>query len=98
VATLAPVVFQAAKQGDTVAAGIMDYAARELAALVFELLGHFGVDERQPVEVAANGGLLHPDEQLFRSFATRLKDEPRIRLLERMIEPAMGAIWLGRNG
>jgi N-acetylglucosamine kinase-like BadF-type ATPase len=94
VAAIAPAVFEAAGMGDTIAAGIMDYAARELAALVFRLLPHFGVDERAPVEVATNGGLLYHEGPLNRMLRAKLAEEPRLRLRETPLEPATGAIHL----
>lgn len=96
VAALAPSVFAAAQQGDTVAAGIMDYAARELAAMVFKLLPHFGGDERADVHVAFNGGLLFHDGQLHKLLRTKLADEPRLKLRETPLDAATGAIHLAR--
>ncbi|HWA57462.1 MAG TPA: BadF/BadG/BcrA/BcrD ATPase family protein [Gemmatimonadales bacterium] len=98
VASLAPAVFEAAQQGDTVAAGIMDYAARELAALAFKLLPHFGVDERVPVEVATNGGLLFHDGPLYRAVKAKLSEEPQIRFREAPLEAAAGALHLASRG
>jgi len=94
VASLAPAVFEAAHLGDTVAAGIMDYAARELAALVFKLLPHFGADERQGVDVATNGGLLFHDGPLFRMLKGKLSEEPRIKFRDAPLEAAAGAVHL----
>lgn len=54
VAAPAPQVFEAQRLNDTVAAGIIDYAARELGAgLAPE--PHFGADERAPIEAATTG-------------------------------------------
>jgi N-acetylglucosamine kinase-like BadF-type ATPase len=97
VAALAPAVFEAARMGDTIAAGIMDYAVRELAALVLQLLPHFGADERAPVEIATNGGLLFPDGPLYRLLKIRLSEEPRLRLRDLPLDPATGAIFLARK-
>jgi N-acetylglucosamine kinase-like BadF-type ATPase len=94
VASLAPAVFEAAQSGDTVAAGIMDYGARELAALALRLLPHFGVDERVPVEVATNGGLLFHDGPLYRSVKAKLSEDPQIRFRDAPLEAATGAIHL----
>ncbi len=94
VAALAPSVFEAAHQGDTVAAGIMDYAARELASLVLRLLPHFGADERASVDVACNGGLLYHEGPLHRMLRVKLQEEPRIRLRDTPLDPATGAIHL----
>lgn len=97
VAALTPAVFEAAGLGDTIAAGIMDYAARELAALVFRLLPHFGVDERAPVEVATNGGLLFHGGPLHRMLKGRLAEEPRLRLRDLPLDAATGAIHLAKK-
>ncbi len=94
VASLAPAVFEAAQREDTVAAGILDYAARELAVLAFKLLPHFGADERMVVEVATNGGLLFHEGPLYRMLKAKLADEPRLRLREAPLEAALGAIYL----
>ena len=94
VAALAPSVFIAAVAGDTIAAGIMDYAARELSGLVLKLLPHFGVDERSPIDVASNGGLLFHDSPLHRMLRTKLAEEPRIRFRETPLDAASGAIHL----
>jgi N-acetylglucosamine kinase-like BadF-type ATPase len=97
VAALAPAVFEAAGLGDTIAAGIMDYAARELAALVFRLLPHFGADERAPVEIATNGGLLFHDGLLYGMLRSRLAEEPRLRLRDVPLDAATGALHLARQ-
>ena len=94
VAGLAPAVFDAAARSDTVAQGILDYAARELAGLVLHLLPHFGADERSAVGVAFNGGLLRPTSAVLAQVIHRLSDEPRLRISRDPIEPALGAVWL----
>jgi len=94
VAALAPAVFAAAEGGDTVANGILDYGARELAALVHRLLPNFGADERAPVEVALNGGLLFHDGPLHRLLTAKLAEIPRLRLRAQPLDPATGAIHL----
>lgn len=94
VAALAPAVLEAAQKGDTIASGIVDYAARELAALVYRLLPHFGADERAPVETATNGGLLLHGGPLNRVLRARLAEEPRLKLRETPLDPATGAIHL----
>ena len=94
VASLAPSVMEAAKAGDTVAQGILDYAARELAQLVILQLEHFGADERSLVPVATNGGLLQVDSSLRRMLLQRLHDEARLKLLEDPVDPPKGALLL----
>ena len=97
VAALAPAVFEAAQMGDTIAAGIVDYAARELAALVFRLLPHFGVDERAPVDIATNGGLLYHDGPVHRILRGKLAEDSRLRLRDTPLEAATGAIHLAEK-
>lgn len=97
VASLAPAVFEAAQKEDTIAAGILDYAARELAVLAFKLLPHFGADERMIVEVATNGGLLFHDGPLHRMLKAKLAEEPRLKLRETPLEAALGAVYLAES-
>lgn len=94
VASLAPAVLAATAEGDTVAQGILDYAARELAQLALQLLQHFGVDERTQVGLATNGGLLNRETALRRLLLQRLHDEPRFRLISDPIDPPKGALFL----
>jgi glucosamine kinase len=95
IAALAPVVIDAATAGDTLAKGIIDYAARELSQLALHLLEYFV--SPTPVAVAAAGGLLSPGRPLYPAVKTILTTEPRIRLLERAIDPAMGAVAMARD-
>jgi N-acetylglucosamine kinase-like BadF-type ATPase len=97
VAALAPTVLETAARGDTMAQGIADYAARELAQLVRHLLQHFGDDERREVPVAFNGGLIARDGLLTAALRAKLADEPRLRVLESAIDPAAGAIALAKD-
>jgi N-acetylglucosamine kinase-like BadF-type ATPase len=94
VASLAPAVLESAGTGDTVAQGIVDYAARELAQLVLLQLEHFGADERSQVPVATNGGLLRSESSLRRMLLQRLHDEARLKLLEAPVDPPKGALLL----
>jgi len=94
VASLAPAIMMGAAEGDTVAQGILDYAARELAQLALQLLQHFGADERTQVGVATNGGLLKGQSALRRMLFQRLHDEPRFKLIEDHIDPPRGALFL----
>ena len=65
IAGLAPAVLQVAAQGDPLAQGIADYAARELCQLAICLLPL--LDVTPPVGVALTGGLLTNDVPLRRS-------------------------------
>ena len=97
VASLAPAVFDGAAAGDTVAQGILDYAARELAQLAIQLLQHFGQDERTQVGLATNGGLLNNERGLRRMLFQRLHEEARFRLIENPVDPPRGALFLAHE-
>lgn len=92
VAALGPAVVAVASEGDVVAQGILDYAARELCQLVLSLLQSFPGDD--PVSVAFSGGLLRPDSLLRDVISQRLAAESRLRLLDSGVEPALGALHL----
>ena len=87
---------QAVAGGDTVAAGILDYAARELAQLAIQLLPFFGVDERKIVDVATTGGMLQEGSLLRRMLFAKLQEDPQMRMVERPIDPPAGALVLAR--
>lgn len=95
VAALAPAVLHAAADGDQVARGIVDYAARELGLMVAALVPHFG--ETGEVPVALAGGLLTP-ERPFRDLVERkLTDDPRLRLVSDPVAPELGALHLAEG-
>jgi N-acetylglucosamine kinase-like BadF-type ATPase len=94
IASLAPAILAGASEGDTVAQGILDYAARELAQLALQLLQHFGVDERTQVGLATNGGLLKGESVVRRMLFQRLHEEPRFRLIEAPVDPPAGALFI----
>jgi glucosamine kinase len=89
IASLAPQVLEVAAQGDTVAHGIADYAARELTQLVLHLLPHFAGSG--PVGVATNGGLMMGRTMLYEQVTARLEEESAIRLIREPINPPLGA-------
>ena len=92
VAGLAPEVLATAEEGDAVAAGIVDHAARELADLVTHLIPHFTGQPASGIAVATNGGLLQPGVSLHHAVMEKLKDHPRLVLRDDLLEPALGAI------
>jgi glucosamine kinase len=97
VAALAPPVLEVAAQGDPLAQGIADYAARELTQLAICLLPM--MDLQPPVGVAITGGLLSSDGPLRRSVLARLKEEPGLTPVDAPVDAVMGAIRLaGREG
>lgn len=95
VSSLAPSVLEVAAEGDIVAQGIVDYAARELGQLVLSLLHHF--PENQPIQVAVTGGILSPERALRSMVLSRLSEDTRLNLIKFSIEPALGALHLAEK-
>lgn len=96
IAALAPDVLQVAAEGDPLAQGIADYAARELSQLAICLLPMMEVDS--PVGVALTGGLLAADQPLRRSVLARLGEENGFRAIEARVDAVLGAIRLAAAG
>jgi glucosamine kinase len=95
VSALAPTVLDVAAEGDVVAQGIVDYAARELSQLALSLLPKFG--EASSVQVAVAGGILTPQRPLRSLVLRRLGEEPRLKVISFTIEPALGALHLAEK-
>lgn len=95
IAALAPVVFATAAAGDTVALGIVDAAAAELAALADALLHAF--PGKAPVRFAFTGGNLAPDRGLRAPLLARLERHPRLTFNEASFDPAEGALAIARR-
>ena len=95
VAALGPAVVQVASEGDVVAQGILDYAARELCQLALSLLQGFSGADSVPLAFA--GGLLRPGSLLRDVITQRLATEPRLRPLASEVEPALGALHLAER-
>lgn len=89
VAALAPLVAEAAAAGDGVAAEIVDGAVGELVRHVAALVEKLGPWKTAP-SVALAGGLLHLGRPLRKPLEAALTRDGA-RLLERDIDPAMGA-------
>jgi N-acetylglucosamine kinase-like BadF-type ATPase len=100
VAALAPPVLATAAEGDAVAQGIADYAARELSQLAVGLLPHLRSGARgrgrdsEPIRVALTGGLLESNASLRRAILAKLRNEPAIDPVEAPVDSALGAIHL----
>src|SRR5712692_6540310 len=93
VAALAPLVLNAAAEGEVVAQRAVDDAARELVALVQVLAPHF--PEEDQVAVTTGGGLLRPSSPLFAAVRAALAaDVPRARLVGGPVDSALGALRL----
>jgi glucosamine kinase len=92
IAALAPAVLQVAAQGDPLAPGIADYAARELCQLAICLLPL--LDVNPPIGVALTGGLLANDIPLRRSVVARLSEESGLQPIETPVDAVAGALRL----
>jgi N-acetylglucosamine kinase-like BadF-type ATPase len=92
VAALAPHVLEVAGEGDPLAQGIADYAARELSQLAICLLPK--MDLTPPVRVAITGGLLSPDQPLRRALLAKLAEEPAFQPTETPVDAVAGALLL----
>jgi N-acetylglucosamine kinase-like BadF-type ATPase len=92
VAALAPHVLAVAAQGDPLAQGIMDYAARELTQLAICLVPTMDVDP--PVEVALTGGLLSTDQPLRQRVLSRLTEQAALKPIEGPVDAVAGALRL----
>jgi glucosamine kinase len=91
-ASLAPHVLEVAAEGDPLAQGIADYAARELSQLAICLLPM--LEAEPPVGVALTGGLLSQDRPLRRVVLGRLGEEPGLRPIDAPVDAVMGALRL----
>src|SRR5688500_19589059 len=92
VAALAPHVLAVAAEGDPLAQGITDYAARELSQLAICLLPKMELSP--PVKVAVTGGLLSPDQPLRRALLAKLREEPALSPTEAPVDAVAGALLL----
>jgi N-acetylglucosamine kinase-like BadF-type ATPase len=92
VAAIAPHVLEVAEEGDTLARGIADYAARELSQLAICLLPKMEVDGR--IGVAITGGLLSANGLLRRSVLAVLGGEAVLEPMETPVDAVVGALHL----
>jgi glucosamine kinase len=92
VAALAPHILEVAAEGDPLAQGIADYAARELSQLAICLLPK--MDLTPPVRVAITGGLLSPDQPLRRALLAKLREESALKPTEAPVDAVKGALLL----
>lgn len=92
VAALAPHVLAVAAEGDPLAQGIADYAARELSQLAICLLPR--MDLSPPVPVAVTGGLLSADQPLRRALLAKLNQEGAFQPTDAPVNAVAGALLL----
>jgi N-acetylglucosamine kinase-like BadF-type ATPase len=95
VAALAPHVLSVAADGDQLARGITDYAARELSQLALCLLPK--MELTPPVPVAVTGGLLAPDQPLRKTLLAKLAEEPAFQTTDAPVDAVMGALRLAAS-
>lgn len=95
VAALAPHVMAVAAEGDQLARGIMDYAARELSQLAICLLPKMNLTP--PVPVAVTGGLLGPEQPLRKTVLAKLAEEPAFKTVDTPVDPVAGALRLAAS-
>ncbi len=95
VAAIAPHVLSVAAQGDTLAQGIADYAARELSQLAIRMRPMMEADGK--VGVAITGGLLGADGPLRKRVLTILGEEPALQPIERPVEAVLGALAVAKT-
>jgi N-acetylglucosamine kinase-like BadF-type ATPase len=95
VAALAPHVLGVAADGDRVAQGIADYAARELSQLAITLAERLSAEP--PIAVAVTGGLLGGETPLRRAVLAKLGEAPHLRPAEEPVDAALGALAMARR-
>jgi glucosamine kinase len=92
IASLAPHVLEVAAQGDPLAQGIADYAARELSQLAICLRPQ--IEAVPPIGVALTGGLLAPDRPLRRAVLAKLKEDQGLGPMDAPVDAVVGALRL----
>jgi len=95
VASLAPLVVETARSGDEVAGEMVLRATQELEGHVLAVLENLG-PWAAPPPVALCGGLLQPGGPLRRAVEEALAKH-RVRVLQRALDPALGAARLARS-
>jgi len=93
-AAIAPLVAEAADEGDAVAKRILTDAGRELASQAIAIAKALGM-ENEDVEVYMTGGVFKAGSHVFKPFEGEIKEiMPKARLASPKFEPAMGAVFL----
>lgn len=98
-AALAPVVMEAAGQGDAIARSLVRQAGRDLALQAAAVLRRLGMTEEDkngnPPGVAVTGGVLSPGSEVLAAFRISLAERvPSARVVACQRSPAHGAIHL----
>ena len=95
VAALAPQVLAVAAEGDPLAQGIADYAARELSQLAICLIPKMDIEP--PVPVAVTGGLLSKEQPLRRALLAKLREESVFAPTTDPVDAVAGALRLAET-
>ena len=94
IASLAPLVSRAAKDGDEVAAIILKDAAEELALAASAVIEGLNMQD-EAFEIAVSGSVFKAGEHLVTSFSKYLRSTaPHAEIIAPRFEPAMGAVFL----
>lgn len=95
IAALAPLVLEAAVQGDTVAGEIVDMAAEEILRLLEATVRAAGFTEERERCIVATGGLMRPENPLWERLAALIDRRlPGYRLIAPRFPPVLGAFIL----
>lgn len=95
VAAIAPHVLSVAAEGDALAQGVADYAARELSQLAICLLPMMEVEGK--VGVAITGGLLGGDSPLRKRVLAILSEAPALAPMETPVDAVLGALRIAER-
>ncbi|MFS8113143.1 BadF/BadG/BcrA/BcrD ATPase family protein [Rhizobium jaguaris] len=91
---LAPIVFQAADDGSSLASGVIEYGGEALALLAARLIAR-GAKES---DVVTGGGVITRQPRLFEAFSRALANKaPKLSLTLLKEPPVKGAILLARR-
>jgi len=94
IAAVAPLVTEAADEGDAVAKRILTEAGRELASYAIAIAKALGM-ENEDVEIYMTGGVFKAGGHVLKPFEEEIrKIMPKARLASPKFEPAMGAAFL----
>jgi N-acetylglucosamine kinase-like BadF-type ATPase len=91
---LAPIVFQAADDGSSLASGVIENGGEALALLAARLIARGATES----DVVTGGGVITRQARLFEAFSIALaKKAPKLRLTLLKDPPVKGAILLARR-
>ncbi len=97
IASLAPLVSQAAKDGDEAAVTILRDAAEELALTASAVIEGLNMQD-EAFQVAISGSVFKAGEPLLTPFSEYLRSTaPYAQIIPPRFEPAMGAVFLARQ-